>query len=244
MRWLRPEIRPPGGRLPSSFVCKRCNWLNQLYKSDSAWSKDNRPGKGWIKGFLARHPDLFEWTPQSLDWERAEVTAAGIGCWFEEMKKYMDSQDTSLLESLERLYNAGKSGFAFCPKNRQVLAFKGSKHIHNVTSNTKNQVTALACMSGTGHYLPPLLIFPYKRIPYKNLLEGFPEAQLQICDSGWITAFVFYIWLRDTSRTSRSQWHNTPTATARIHQCLKHLNSVKALITSHPATGSKLFWGN
>ncbi|GFO05576.1 Dnaj homolog subfamily c member 10-like [Plakobranchus ocellatus] len=36
LRWLRPGIRPPGGRLPSSFVCKHCNWPSQLCLSDSA----------------------------------------------------------------------------------------------------------------------------------------------------------------------------------------------------------------
>ena len=52
-------------------------------------------------------------------------------------------------------------------------------------------------MSAGGHYLPPMLIYPYKRIPGRNLLEGFPDAVLQISDNGWITSAIFHAWLRD-----------------------------------------------
>ena len=51
----------------------------------------------------------------------------------------------------------------------KVVAFKGSKHVYAVLANTRTQVTVLATMSAAGHYLRPMLIYPYKRIPGKNL---------------------------------------------------------------------------
>ena len=161
-------------------------------------AKDNRPGKNWMNGFLARHEHvLSDRKPMSLGRERAVVTASGIQKWFEEMKENLDAVDPTLLNSPHRLYNADESGFQFEAHERKVLAFKGSKNVYNVSSNNKRQVTVLVAMSAAGHYLQPLVIFPYKRIPNKGLLDAFPEAALQVSDNGWINASIFHNWLRD-----------------------------------------------
>jgi len=44
--------------------------------------KDNRPGKDWWYGFVKRHPELFERTPQQLGKERAIITQAKVNQWF------------------------------------------------------------------------------------------------------------------------------------------------------------------
>ncbi|GFR83815.1 Pogo transposable element with KRAB domain [Elysia marginata] len=75
--------------------------------------------------------------------------------------------------------------------------------------------------------LLPLLIYPYKRIAGKHLLDGFPDALLQISDNGWITCDICYAWLRDTfipgtqhvksrSYCLRTAMSATPTSTSQI----------------------------
>ncbi|XP_005096053.1 uncharacterized protein LOC101849918 [Aplysia californica] len=97
-----------------------------------------------------------------------------------------------------RIFNADESGFSFDPKHRKVIACKGAKNVYNITSNTKTRVTVLATVNAADFYLPPLLIYPYKRVPGKNLLNGFPDALVQVSENGWITAAIFFAWLRDT----------------------------------------------
>ena len=161
-------------------------------------AKDNRPGKNWMNGFLARHEQILsEKKPMSLGRKRAVVTAPGIQKWFEEMKENLDAIDPTLLNSPHRLYNADESGFQFKAGERKVMAFKGSKTVYSDSLNNERQVTVLVAMSAAGHYLQPLVIYPYKQIPDKGLLDDFPEAALQVSDNGWINATIFHNWLRD-----------------------------------------------
>ena len=160
-------------------------------------SPDNRPSKQWVADFFKRHPDLSERTPLALGKERALVTPSGLAAWFQEMKHYLDTTSPHLLDSPDRLYNADETGFSLCPKSKKVIAEKCSKHMYNLSSNTKNSVTVVACCSATGHYIPPLIVFPYSRRPNFNLLAGFEEARFNITPNGWITAHVFHTWLRD-----------------------------------------------
>ena len=115
--------------------------------------------------FFKRHPQLALRMPMSLGKERAIVTPGIIPKWFREMKAHVDSQDRTLLSDPKRLYNSDETGFSFDAKGRKVVAFKGSKHVYAVSANTRTQVTVLATMSAAGQYLPPMLIYPYKRIP-------------------------------------------------------------------------------
>ncbi|XP_059139407.1 uncharacterized protein LOC131927669 [Physella acuta] len=167
-------------------------------RNASSESKFGMPSTQWLYGFLKRHPELTTRTPLPLGKERATVTAAAVERWFVSFKACIDGIDPTLLESPERIFNADETGFCFDAKSRRVVAHKGSKHVYNVTSKTKTQVTVLACASAVGQYTPPMLIYPYKRIPNRNLLEEFPEAHLQVSDNGWINAGIFHSWLRDS----------------------------------------------
>ncbi|XP_059153207.1 uncharacterized protein LOC131938976 [Physella acuta] len=154
------------------------------------------PGYKWFTGFLRRHPNLSRRTLMSLGRERAVIPPQAVEKWFKNLKGSIAEQDKAILDSPERIFNADETGFSFDVK-RKIVACKGSKHVYTVSSNNKTQVTVLACASASGQYIQPLLIFPYKRIPNKNLLQDFPEAYLQVSDNGWITASIFHIWIRD-----------------------------------------------
>ena len=160
-------------------------------------SKESLPTKAWVYGFFNRHPQLSIRRPISLGKERATVTPEALKRWFTALHEHLQSVEPSLIEDPSRIYNSDETGFSFDVKNRRVVACKGSKHVYAVTANTKHQVTALATVSAAGHYLPPLLIYPYKRIPQKNLIQDFPEAHIQVSDNGWITAAIFLSWIQD-----------------------------------------------
>ena len=88
--------------------------------------------------------------------------------------------------SPNRIFNADESGISVCPKSKKVISLTGSKHVYSLSSGSRQQVTLLACISATGQYLPPSLIYPYKRDPTFNALEGFKEAFFNKSDNGWI----------------------------------------------------------
>ncbi|KAK3700047.1 hypothetical protein RRG08_052503 [Elysia crispata] len=195
LSWLKETARQGFGRTKSDIKDTVKATLDA--RGAVTNSPDNRPSKQWVADFFKRHPDLSERTPLALGKERALVTPSGLAAWFQEMKHYLDTISPQLLDSPDRLYNADETGFSLCPKSKKVIAEKGSKHVYNLSSNTKNSVTVVACCSATGHYIPPLIVFPYSRRPNFNLLAGFEEASFNITPNGWITAHVFHTWLRD-----------------------------------------------
>uniref|UniRef100_A0A2C9KVQ1 HTH CENPB-type domain-containing protein n=1 Tax=Biomphalaria glabrata TaxID=6526 RepID=A0A2C9KVQ1_BIOGL len=161
-------------------------------------SKHKVPTNNWLYKFYKRHPELSLRSPMLLAKERAVITPDDVSRWFSDLKRSIDAIDDTVWKNPHRIFNADETGFGFNAKNRKVIGCKGSKHVYSISSNNKTQVTVLACSSARGQYIPPLLIYPYKRIPTKNLLEKFPEAHLQVSEKGWINAAIFYTWLRDS----------------------------------------------
>ena len=156
-----------------------------------------QPSRQWLKNYMKNHPELSVRTPLALGKERALVSRESLSMWFNEMKEYMDSVDISILVSPDRLFNADETGFSLCPKGKKVVACKGDKHVYSLSSNTKTNITVVVCTSAIGNFLPPMMIFPYKKKPLFNPLDDFPKAHFEISPNGWITAEVFLAWMRD-----------------------------------------------
>ena len=95
-----------------------------------------------------------------------------------------------------RWYNADESGFPLCLKGGKVLAMKGSSNVYQVTSSDKTQITVLACMSASGCYVPPLIVFAGQRFSY-NPLEGCEDAVMGRSENGWMDSELFKTWLSD-----------------------------------------------
>ncbi|CAC5367482.1 unnamed protein product [Mytilus coruscus] len=99
-----------------------------------------------------------------------------------------------------------ESGFPQDPKSGKILAAKGSKIVYSTCSADKSQITVLACMSATAHYLPLMPVFPGERFRY-NPLKGFTEAVLGRTKTGWMDSELFYTW---------SAWVNATTVDVAI----------------------------
>lgn len=140
--------------------------------------KDNKPGEDWFYGFCKRHPEITVRTPMQLGKERAVITPESICKWFSDLRNfvYHELNDQSLLLDPSRIYNADESGFPLSLKNGKVLSMKGTKHVYNITSSNKTQITVLAYVSAIGHYIKPMIVYPGQRFGY-DILAGFDDAE-------------------------------------------------------------------
>ncbi|XP_060585333.1 uncharacterized protein LOC132741220 [Ruditapes philippinarum] len=113
-----------------------------------------------------------------------------------DFRKYIEDEvgDKDLLSDPSRIYNADESGFSFCLKGNQVIGYKGAPVIYHFGNSDKSQLTVMAAVSATAHYVPPMIIFPGQRFSY-DPLEGFPEAAIGRSDNGWMDTEVFCNWL-------------------------------------------------
>ncbi|GFN83211.1 trafficking protein particle complex subunit 10 [Plakobranchus ocellatus] len=194
--WIKEMARRGFGKTQSEIK----DVVKQMLDRRNAKTRtpDNRPSKQWMASYFKRHPDTIVKTARSLVKEEQRLlTAANLQLWFSHMKTYMDNQDPSLLLSPDRLYSADDTNFSLCPKSQKLIADNTSEVVYNTISNTRTNITVHACVSAAGHYLPPLIIYPYKRMPQSDVLDGFDGAIMSHSRKGCITAEIFLSWLEE-----------------------------------------------
>ena len=78
----------------------------------------------------------------------------------------------------------------------KVVATNGARHVSKVTSGERGAtVTVCAINAAGGGYLPPMFIFPRKRM-VATLMNGAPPDYVGYCSpNGWIDADFFVKWL-------------------------------------------------
>ena len=165
---------------------------------------DNKPSNCWIYSFLKRHPEISARTPESLGFQRAYLTEEQIRNWFQGLKTYLRTEHAlDVLEFLsenngEHIFNIDESGFPLHGTNgkMKIIAEKGSRYVHKLSTDNKEQITFLACISAKGEYSKPLVIFPGKRTPNFNLRGVDPDKyDIGYSPNGWISTEAFFSWL-------------------------------------------------
>ncbi|XP_060565599.1 uncharacterized protein LOC132724685 [Ruditapes philippinarum] len=81
----------------------------------------------------------------------------------------------AMLKNPRRVFNADESGFPLAVKSGRVIAPLGARHVYQVVTNTKTQITVMVSFNAFGKDVPPMILFPGERL--RNVgLSGFPEA--------------------------------------------------------------------
>ena len=77
-------------------------------------------------------------------------------------------------------------------KPGKVLAELGRR---NVYALTKAKPTVLVCVSASGFFIPPLIIYPQKqRIPDHMKKGAIPNTMFEVSESGWINQDIGLKW--------------------------------------------------
>ena len=81
----------------------------------------------------------------------------------------------------------------------KVLGTTGIAQVRKVSSAERGQnITALCCMSVGGMFVPPLFVFPRKRM-VDPLMHGCPVGSIRtvnVCGSGYIDGSLFLSWIK------------------------------------------------
>ncbi|XP_072384637.1 uncharacterized protein [Diabrotica undecimpunctata] len=163
---------------------------------DHPYNKTNKlAGLDWAYGFRKRHPGLSLRKPESTSAARAEAfNRYNVKQFFDLYKATLDSKHVNPT----RVFNCDETGLGTVPKcNSKILAHKGRKQVGRLTSADRSGITtAVICMSSSGIFIPPMLIFARKRMKVE-LQAGAPPGSIFACsDSGWINSELFLIWFQ------------------------------------------------
>ena len=100
-----------------------------------------------------------------------------------------------------------------------MLAVKGANRVPKVTSAERGKtITCVCCMSASGLYIPPAIIYP--RMKMRNeLLIGAPANAIGIAyETGWMITKVFVKYLEHVVK------HSRPTEEQVIFQRVTYCN--------------------
>ncbi|XP_062556736.1 tigger transposable element-derived protein 2-like [Armigeres subalbatus] len=180
---------PVGEKQVISYVTS----FAKFYKKESGF-KDGTPTRGWLRRFLARHPELSKRTANNLAKKRV-ITEANIRQWFDDILKYLETNGyVDVLSDPTRIFNMDETAFFLVPRRQKVIASKDSKTVQALTSNNdKENYTVLISASAAGVLAPPLVLFPYKsRIPGKIACSVPKGWSVGRSDSGWMNSNTFF----------------------------------------------------
>lgn len=165
---------------------------------------DNKPSKNWVSRFIGRHPNISPRTPENLGFQRTHITEERIKDWFSSLEKFLndehniDAAEYFKPENGSRVFNLDESGFPLQGTNQRlkIIAEKGIKNVHRISSDTREQITVLACVAANGTFEKPLVVFPGQRMPKYNF-GNIDAAKYSLGHSmnGWMTSDVFFTWL-------------------------------------------------
>jgi len=149
---------------------------------------------GWYRRFCDRHPGLVSRTSENLSRARQEPDEAIVETLYETLTNIMGKFNLTA----DRVFNCDETGFNPRPKVGKVLARKGSTNVWSRTIAINFHLTFVACVSASGHVVPPLLILPGQRLPISEThgaLSALPLACVTGSTSGFINADIFSEWL-------------------------------------------------
>jgi len=150
-------------------------------------------GKGWLRGFLSRHPELSIRNPEPTSIGRAMgFNLPSKDRFFQLYQEQLNKEKFTA----SRIYNMDESGLTVVHKPHKILAKRGQKQVGRITSGEKGEtMTVICCTNATGSFVPPMLIFKRKRMS-DLLLRGSPPGSIGGCSAnGWIDSTLFLQWL-------------------------------------------------
>jgi hypothetical protein len=144
---------------------------------------------------LRRNPDISLRTPEATSIGKVKgFNRKSVSEFFHILKTAFEKNHFPD----NRVFNCDETGVTIVQgKQVKIVAKKGKKQIGALSSAERGSlVTVVTCMSAGGSYVPPLIIFPRKRMK-NELMDGAPPGSIfAFHKSGWIQMDMFTTWFK------------------------------------------------
>jgi hypothetical protein len=98
-----------------------------------------------------------------------------------------------ILQDSARVFNGDKTSFHFCPKAGKVLKCEEDKYAYEIDRGlAKASVTDMLAVSASGMMCPPMLLYPYRKIPHEITNRVPDDWGVGSNPAEWMTVEVFY----------------------------------------------------
>jgi transposase-like protein len=150
--------------------------LAEKLKVKHCFSQASRmAGRDWLQSFIKRHPEISIRSPQATSLSRA------VGFNRAKVNAFFDVYGTELEKgqfSAKNVWNMDESGITNVHIPSKILAMKGTRQVGKICSGERSSTVTVVCaFNAAGSYLPPLIIFPRKRM-IDVLMKGSPPGSI------------------------------------------------------------------
>ena len=151
-------------------------------------------GKDWFMNFMARWPQLSVRRPIGTSLNRQNsFTKEAISIFFENLEKKMTELKIDQ-SRINMIWNADETGVSTVVDPGKIVATKGIRQVRKITSGERgSNITAVVAMNPLGSFIPPLFVFPRKRMN-DRLMFGAPYGAVgEVNDrgTGYIDSVLF-----------------------------------------------------
>nr|XP_023016380.1 tigger transposable element-derived protein 6-like [Leptinotarsa decemlineata] len=158
--------------------------------------ESRRAGHHWLRSFMERHTELSVRQAEGLSLVRAQgLNREEINKMFELLLHILTEHD--LLDKPERIFNIDETGVQLNNNPGKVIATKGAKSVHSVTSGEKGEtMSVIACCNAAGNFLSPVVII--KGVIRKpEFQDGLPPGSDVYMNKkyAYVNAELFQKWL-------------------------------------------------
>lgn len=163
-------------------------------------------GKDWLHHFRMRHKNVLSLRrPTGTSYARAlGFNKENVDTFFDLLETLMETHNYSA----SQVYNVDETGLTIVQtRNPEVFSLRGKRQVGSMTSAERGSlITSVLCISASGNFVPPLLIFPRKNAS-ELLKKGSPPGTIfSFHPSGWIQMDIFTQWFKHFLK------HVTPSA--------------------------------
>jgi hypothetical protein len=168
--------------------------LADVNKAPNRFNKEKKQaGKERLNIVLKRHSEISVRTSEPTSIARAMgFNRSRVAAFFDLLQQLVDEFQLTP----DRIYNTDKKGLTAVQRPGKVLAMRGKSKVGGITSAEKgSNETFVCCMSATGHFEPPMVAFPRKRMS-PQLQDGAPPGTVFRCqNNGRMTVELFSEWI-------------------------------------------------
>ena len=160
---------------------------------ETPWSATGVPGKGWLRRFRLRYPEIATRKSQGLEIARAQGVCPTVA---ESLYSNLEELYTTFQYPPSHIWNCDKSGVQVGRSGGAiVLAKRGSRAVHSIEPDQREHLSVLSCINATGGCIPNFYILKGTYFLEDYIARYEVGAVMGMQPNAWMMKWLFESWI-------------------------------------------------